>query len=332
MKRVIPLVLLLMAVVLVSSTPLAEAKKKGHRHKGHHHHKRHSPLAPIPPPDQSVNGIGQFKGDCFWADTSYADPIVKPTPEMQHLHNFFGNKGVTNDSTLEQLMTHESTCDRPANKSAYWVPQVYIGGVKLEPRRTGVYYSSKGGLDPVKTENTPLGIKVIAKDPYLAPTVQEAAEIDWYCPSGNSPNNIPDGISQQPPATEACSGTSNPNRTLGVTVHFPECLDPATLGDYQQRLIQAPGRTTQPLAEGYRSCPAGYKQIPTLQLFVDYKIPTSANYSGPNSLEIASMNGTLVPWNYMHADYFNAEDLSSLVSFCINGKHAGQPACVNQRE
>src|SRR5215210_6734528 len=97
----------------------------------------------LPPTDEAkaADGKGQFKGDCFWANTSYADPIVKPSLDMQHLHNFFGNKGVTNDSSLEQLMKQATTCDRPANKSAYWVPQVYIGGVALEPRRTGVYYS-----------------------------------------------------------------------------------------------------------------------------------------------------------------------------------------------
>ena len=306
---------------------MAEAKKKKKRH----HHKRH-PTPISAPPDQAVNGVGQFKGDCFWANTSYADPIVKPGLDMQHLHNFFGNKGVTNDSTLEQLMTQESTCDRPANKSAYWVPQAYVDDVPLEPRRTGLYYSSKGGLDPLRTENAPLGVKIIAKYPYIAPSAQEAAEVDWYCSSGNSPNNIPDGINQQPPASAACDETNDPNRTLGVTVHFPECLDPSTLGAHQQRVVQAPGRTTQPLSEGIRSCPDGYKQIPTLQMFVDYKIPASANYSGPESLKVASMNGTLVPWEYMHADYFNAEDLSSLVSFCINGRRAGQPECVNQRK
>src|SRR5215208_3214511 len=119
---------------------------------------------------------------------------------------------------------------------------------------------------------------MIAKDPYIAPTAQEAAEVDWYCPSGNSPNNIPDGVNQEPPAiAAACDGTNNPGRSLGITVTFPECLDPATLSAYQQRVIQAPGRTTQHLSEGTRSCPAGYKQIPTLQLFVDYKIPASAN-------------------------------------------------------
>lgn len=327
MRRTSVLVVLLIAVVLlVLCSPISSEAKNHHVAKRHKHHRDagDSTLS-----QTSVKG--QFKGDCFWANTSYADPIVKPTPDMQHLHNFFGNERVTNDSTLEQLMTQQSTCDRPANKSAYWVPQVYIGDVPLQPRRTGVYYSSKGGLDPTKTENTPLGIKVIAKHPDIAPTAEEAAEVDWYCPSGNSPNNIPDGINQQSPKAQACNKTNDPDRTLGVTVHFPECLDPATLSAYQQRVVQAPGRTTQSLKEGTRSCPAGYKQIPTLQLFVDYKIPASANYSGPDSLKVVSMNNTLVPWSYMHADYFNAEDLSGLVSFCINGKHAGQPECTTQQ-
>jgi hypothetical protein len=67
-------------------------------------------------------------------------------------------------------------------------------------------------------------------------------------------------------------------------------------------------------------------------MFVDYEILASANYSGPDGLKVASMNDTLVSWDYMHADYFNAEDLSRLVSFCINGKHTCQPECVNQRK
>jgi hypothetical protein len=88
-------------------------------------------------------------------------------------------------------VTQQSTCDRSANKSAYWVLQVYVDGISLRPKKTGVYYSSKGGLDPLKTENTPLGVKVIAKYPYIAPSAQEAAEVDWYCSNGNSPHNIP---------------------------------------------------------------------------------------------------------------------------------------------
>jgi hypothetical protein len=246
MKRVMALALLLMVVVLVLSAPMAEAKKK------RHHHKRHHTPAPALPPDQAVNGIGQFKGDCFWVNNSYADPIVKPSSDMHHLHNFFGNRRVTSDSTFEPFMTQQSTCDGPANKSVYWVLQVYVDGISLRPKRTGVYYSSKGGLDPLKTENTPLGVKVIAKYPYIAPSAQEAAEVDWYCSSGNSPNKIPDGINQQPPASAACNETNDPNRTLGVTVNVPECLDPTTLSAHQHRVVRAPGRPAQPLSPSAR--------------------------------------------------------------------------------
>jgi hypothetical protein len=34
-----------------------------------------------------------------------------------------------------------------------------------------------------------------------------------------------------------------------------------------------------------------------------------------------------VPYNNIHSEYFNAEDLTKLVEFCINGNNAANPNC-----
>ncbi len=89
-------------------------------------------------------------------------------------------------------------------------------------------------------------------------------------------------------------------------------------------MIQAPGRTYPQPDPGTRSCPNGYNQIPTLQLFVNYEIPPGTDYTGPSSLKVAGMDGTPVPWDRMHADYFNAENLERLVELCINSPRLGE--------
>lgn len=193
-----------------------------------------------------------------------------------------------------------------------------------------MYYSSAAGLNNKITENMPPGIKMVAKHPRIAPTLRQAAEVDWYCPASRNvfPNGRdvvpPDGDSRQPPPPEECGRAQNPDRTLGVTVTFPECLDRSTRNDPKPQVIQALGRAYPIPAPGTRSCPDGHTQIPTLQLFVNYEIPDGVTYTDPSSLEVAGMDGSRVPWSNMHADYFNAEDLESLVKLCINSPRLGE--------
>src|SRR5215203_6161704 len=139
---------------------------------------------------QTSGGVGQFKGQCRTAGTSLNDPIVKPyyddpaTTQTEyaptahaHRHNFWGNLGVSSDpsiDTVEELSEQRTSCEDgsqdggdPAylrkNTSSYWMPQPYINGRALKPHGSGFYYSSKGGLDPIKTKVPPVGLKLIAR-------------------------------------------------------------------------------------------------------------------------------------------------------------------------
>jgi hypothetical protein len=297
---------------------------------------------------QTSGSVGQFKGQCNAAGTSLNDPIVKPyyddpaTPQTEytptsdaHQHNFWGNLGVPSDPSVdavEELLAQQTSCEDgsqdggdPAylrkNTSSYWMPQPYINGRALGPRNTGFYYSSKGGLDPTKTTAPPVGLELIARHKDHPTDDTQAAEIDIACPAGSltGAQKLPNG-QDSVPAPGACTANTN----MDILITFPECLDPATnLGPHGERIAhRAIGR-----GSAGAHCLDTQQQIPTLQAFFTYHIPYKVgNYAGTSSLTVAGHDGP-VPYNNIHSDYFNAEDLTKLVEFCINGKNAGNPNC-----
>src|SRR5215204_2540571 len=296
----------------------------------------------------AASGMGQFKGQCRPAGSSLNDPIVKPyyddpataqteyTPTSDaHRHNFWGNLGVPaipSVDTLEELLRQQTSCEDgsqdggdPAylrqNKSSYWMPQPYINGHALKPRGSGFYYSSKAGLDPTKTIAPPVGLKLIARHRAHSTSDAQAAEIDIACPAGTltQAQKLPDGRDSLP-----APGACKENSTIDIAITFPECLEPSTnLGPYGERIaLRAINR-----GSAGAHCQADQRQIPTLQEFFTFGIPDNVGYyAGTSSLTVAGHDGP-VEYNNIHADYFNAEDMTKLVEFCINGRNAGDPNC-----
>lgn len=280
----------------------------------------------------AASGKGQFKGQCQPSGSSEFDPIVKPTPGMGHLHNFWGNTGVPYDEsvdTVEEMQQQGTTCEDGSeggleevtrdNKGAYWMPQPYINDAALIPDGSGFYYSSKGGLNPAATKVTPFGLKLIARHGSMLEDKRLSGEFDISCPAGvlSQDLKLPDGKNTVPPAG-ACVAGSN----IDIAITFPECLDTGTLGMSEQKAYRAIGRGT---SNSY--CANGLVQIPTLQMFLTYRIPeTAGTYAGAESLTVAGMGGKL-PWTSIHADYFNSEDLTREVKFCINATNSENSEC-----
>jgi Domain of unknown function (DUF1996) len=280
--------------------------------------------------------------------TTFNDPIVKPyyddpataqteytpTPDA-HRHNFWGNLGVPADpsvDTVEELSEQQTSCEDGSqdggdsaylrkNNSSYWMPQPYINGHALIPGLSGFYYSPKGGLDPTKTTAPPLGLELIARHTDHLTDDTQAAEIDIACPAGTltGAQKLPNG-QDSVPAPGACTAKSN----IHIAITFPECLDPATnLGPYGERIAH---RAINRGSAGAH-CLNGQQQIPTLQAFFTFGIPDKVGYyAGTSSLTFAGHDEPM-PYNNIHSDYFNAEDMTKLVEFCINGKNAGSPNC-----
>jgi Domain of unknown function (DUF1996) len=297
---------------------------------------------------QTSGGVGQFKGQCRTAGTSLNDPIVKPyyddpaTTQMEyaptahaHRHNFWGNLGVASDpsiDTVEELSEQRTSCEDgsqdggdPAylrkNTSSYWMPQPYINGRALIPRGSGFYYSSKGGLDPTKTTAPPIGLELIARHKDQTTDDTQAAEIDIACPAGSltGAQQLPNGKDSVPEP-----GTCKANSTIDIAITFPECLEPATnLGPHGERIAH---RAIHRGSAGAH-CLDAQQQIPTLQEFFTFSIPDRVGYyAGTSSLTFAGHDEPM-PYNNIHADYFDAEHMRKLVEFCINAKNSLSPNC-----
>jgi hypothetical protein len=297
---------------------------------------------------QTSGDVGQFKGQCRTAGTSLNDPIVKPyhddptTPQTEyaptahaHRHNFWGNIGVASDpsiDTVEELSEQRTSCEDgsedggdPAylrkNTSSYWMPQPYINGRALIPHGSGFYYSSKGGLDPTKTTAPPIGMELIARHKDHPTDDTQAAEIDIACPAGSLT-----GAQQSPNGKDSVPepGTCKVKSTIDIAITFPECLDPATnLGPHGERIAH---RAINRGSAGAH-CLERQQQIPTLQAFFTFEIPERVGYyAGTSSLTFGGQDEPM-PYNNIHADYFDAEHMRKLVEFCINAKNSYSPNC-----
>lgn len=84
---------------------------------------------------------GSFLVVCDFVKFKRIDPIMDPGVfPTEHLHMFFGNKGISKDSTFSSLIQGRTSCSTSADRSAYWAPVVYKNGRILKPYQVTVYY------------------------------------------------------------------------------------------------------------------------------------------------------------------------------------------------
>ena len=88
---------------------------------------------------------GSFLVVCDFVKFKRIDPIMDPgVYPTEHLHMFFGNKGISKNSTQSSLLRGTTTCSTSADRSAYWAPVVYKSGHILKPYQVTVYYVAEG--------------------------------------------------------------------------------------------------------------------------------------------------------------------------------------------
>lgn len=105
---------------------------------------------------------GIFTDNCARSRTAPNDPIMMPgMTGMSMQHDFFGNPAVDASSTAATLRGGSTTCSTSADASAYWTPVVYQHGNALTPRRTLLYWRTRGALAS-SARTMPEGISVIA--------------------------------------------------------------------------------------------------------------------------------------------------------------------------
>jgi hypothetical protein len=248
--------------------------------------------APLPPrPAVPI----PFVSVCAFSHRGPDDPIVKPNmPGTSHMHDFFGNVTTAANSTFDSLSHTGTTCSRPQDHAAYWVPTLMVDGQQVKPVGINAYYRT-GRRDPSSIRPFPPGLKIVAGNS-KATGPQKASVTTFGCRNMAGP---------PPSATALPTCPTGRGDGLTMSIHFPDCwigedLDSADHLSY--------------LAYSVRGvCPDGYPvPVPALTVHVKYDI------AGGPGVTLASG-----PFYTAHADFFNAWDeatLASLVRSCINAQ------------
>jgi Domain of unknown function (DUF1996) len=113
----------------------------------------------------STPGGGIFHTICGYSHSLADDPIVHPgQPGASHMHDFGGNTTTNAYSTLASLQKGTTNCfvhapDTMADRSGYWVPQLYFNGNPVSFDEQQAYYQSGG---PSYVNTPPVGFEVVA--------------------------------------------------------------------------------------------------------------------------------------------------------------------------
>lgn len=238
---------------------------------------------------------------CSYSHSLPDDPIVAPgQPDASHLHDFVGARTTDAHSTAKSLRASDTSCAVSADRSAYWVPALFVNGRRMLPtasRRHALFYYRRHGVPAHATVATiPDGLKIIvgnahAQSPEENP--QLGTDIIFKCGLGST-TDLP------APPSRCASGV------MSVSLRFPNCWDGINLDSPDHRSHMA-----YPVKN---RCPATHPvNIPRLESFIRYPI-------GPERItKISFVSG---PYYTLHQDFFNGWDpdaLQRLIDHCING-------------
>lgn len=236
--------------------------------------------------------VGQFVAECAYSHSAPDDPIVYPgEPGRSHLHDFFGSRSASADSTVESLRGSETSCDLAADTASYWSPSVFVDGVQVKPLAATAYYRPAVDVDPAKVVAYPDGLAMIAGD-QSATSAQPVGIVGWSC----------GGSSRRTAEPPRCT----PDAMLRLDVTFPDCWNGVDL--------DVPGHRRHLHYSIDGECPNSHPiHVPQLTFSVTY--PLHGDVLG---LRLASGEPRTA-----HADFLNAWDptrLETEVALCIRGQ------------
>ena len=233
-----------------------------------------------------------FTVDCPFSHRAADDPIVHPgRAGASHSHDFFGSEAVDASSTGTSLRGTATTCADAEDTASYWVPTLSVDGVPVEPTFLRAYYRAVPGSDVREVEAPPLGLAMIAGDPWTSAT----APAGWGC--GLRPRRL-----RVEPPTD-CTDAS----PLTLQLRFPDCWDGVRLDADDHRAHVAPS------VDG--SCPATHPVLMT-QLQVSVEWPVTGAAAGRATLSSGPVAGA-------HGDVLNGwepDALAGHVELCIRAR------------
>jgi hypothetical protein len=264
-------------------------------------------------------GFGTFNAYCDFSHRSNDDPIVFPgqltvpgQPGPAHSHDFFGATTLTGNSTTQSIQQGGTTCQRftsttvgnSADKSAYWVPTLYVDNQPVQATRLSAFY--KADYRELKTiQPFPAGLQVIAGTASGGPmeAVPGKRIYFWEC---HVTATVAPGTATTAPT---CQDYTQKDASLNLYIAFPECWNGVGLdsADHKSHMAYASQKTAQ---DPVRKCPASHPvPVPALTVIISY--PTNG---GPTT---RLSSGDL---STSHADFMNGWDqatLTALVKDCL---------------
>lgn len=226
----------------------------------------------------SFPGGPHFLLECRFAQRNNDDAIVFPgKPGLSHNHTYVGNFSVDANSTPSSLLGGRSSCDFPADSSAYWAPTLYVGRRPMQ-LLTGFVYYVKRTRTPIAP--LPAGLKMIAGNA-AAVRAQSKLVASWACG-----DEVGDG-----PRFAVIPRCAR-DHLLEYAVVFPNCWNGSSLDSVDHRRHMAYSVAGR--------CPAAYPiAVPTVILVLLYpEVPAKAQLS----------SGRFAT----HADFMNGWDQAAL--------------------
>ncbi len=239
-----------------------------------------------------------FVSACRFSHRNADDPIVFPGgPGKSHDHTFIGNDTTNAFSTLESLAGQTSSCKRPGDTAAYWVPTLTdANGQAVTPRSASVYYRRRT-LTALRA--FPPGFRLIAGNS-KATAPQDPKVTSWNCGpiAGVRPT------STIPTCPDAAA------RSLTLHVQFPDCWDGTSL--------DSPDHASHMAYSLRGRCPSDHPvAVPAVQINLRYPTVGGSGFALTSGGQVSA-----------HADFFNAWDqqtLQALVDGCLNAlRHCGR--------
>jgi hypothetical protein len=289
--------------------------------------------------------IGKMGVLCGYSHMGFFDPIVSPgKPTTAHLHTFYGNMSLNENTTKDNILQGERGSCRPGtlDLSGYWVPSLIDTragqNTPARPVELLAYYrSGYTGLDSTAMVTPPLGLKIITGD---AKATDKIAGKDyrsgrWSC-TYPEPQNLRPG-QKPPPRVDTGPSIQDhiaPNCPSGYMLNMefftPQCWQGWRDAAKTDPILDSPDHKSHIIYDrNGEGCPASHPVVlPSLTTVFRFQIPDGA--TGKDMRLSSDMYDTSKPGGYsLHMDWFNGWEPTTIEKFMNWCIRPGRD-CVNQ--
>lgn len=268
---------------------------------------------------------GAFRLICHASHLSYNDPIVYPGQKgKSHLHQFFGNDSVDENSTYDSLRkAGNSTCGNALNRSGYWMPALLNGkGGVVIPDYVSIYYKRYDAKSVQCTQSAkacvqlPRGLRYIFGYDMLTMGAKATGGGYFNCDSMGMAATDPNRALVKPGHYKSIVEAA-PNcpigARLGAVISSPDCWNGKDLDSPDHRSHMA--YQQRDVASGQMRCPSTHPYMVaqfTLGAWfsVDSTLDRSGTWNGQfDSWHLSSDNMPgmpMLPGTSFHTDWWGA--------------------------